>query len=253
MPTVTFSYTITASLAAPVSHFGYAVRVPSDTGRQLLRRQHLAFPEGGPKLEKLDPLGNRILTGIHRGTSARLAFTVSGKARIEPDQAEEGSMELYNGQTFRTGAGGLLRSCYLHNSAVGDAPDRTRHFCLMLRDEFSCRRGLPSHRTAEEAMEDHIGPPEDLAHIVLSLCRMDHIMARYVTGISGQGASVWVEVWNGSHWIPIDPATAQICDHRYLKIAHGRDGGDVILIALSNGCTVSRAEMHSTLTVDHAH
>lgn len=159
MPTVTFSYTITASLAAPVSHFGYAVRVPSDTGRQLLRRQHLAFPEGGPKLEKLDPLGNRILTGIHRGTSARLAFTVSGKARIEPDQAEEGSMELYNGQTFRTGAGGLLRSCYLHHSAVGDAPDRTRHFCLMLRDEFSCRRGLPSHRTAEEAMEDTLARP----------------------------------------------------------------------------------------------
>lgn len=250
MPTVTFSYTVTASLAVPMTHFGYAVRVPSDTERQHLERQLFAFPENGQTIRKRDPLGNGICTGIYRGTSARLSFTLKGKARTDPGAYEYSSMELYEGATGRTGAGGLLRACYLQTSAVGDAPDRAKHFCVMLRDIFSCRRGLAPHRTAEEAMEDRAGPPEDLAHIVLALCRMDNIMARYVTGLTWRGTSAWVEVWNGAYWIPIDPLTAEICDHRYLKIAHGRDGDDVILIAFSRGCQVSRAEIHSTLTVD---
>lgn len=250
MPTVTFSYTVTASLAVPVSNFGYAVRVPGDTARQHLERQLFTFPENGQTIRKLDPLGNGIYTGIHRGTSARLAFTLKGKARTDPRAYEYETMELYEGTTGRTGAGGLLRACYLQTSAVGDASDRAKHFCLMLREIFTCRRGMAPHRTAEEAMEGRAGPPEDLAHIVLALCRMDNIMARYVTGLTWRGASAWVEVWNGAYWIPIDPLTAEICDHRYLKIAHGRDGDDVVLIAFSRGCKVARAEVHSTLTVD---
>lgn len=251
MPTVTFTYMITAALAAPAANFGYAVRVPGDTGRQRLERQLYAFPEGGPGLHKLDPFGNAICTGIHRGTSARLVFKVSGKARIDPRAAEDDYMELYDAFTPRTLAGGLLRSYYLQNSAVGDAVDRTRHFCLSLREVFSCRRGAASHATAEEAMEARTGTPQDLAHIILSLCRTDHILARYVTGLTDRGASAWVEVWDGGGWVPVDPLTARVCDHRYLKLAHGRDAGDVILIAFSHGCSVSHTELHSTLTVDH--
>ena len=101
-------------------------------------------------------------------------------------------------------------------------------------------------------MEERTGPAEDAAHIVLALCRLDHIPARYVIGLTGHGASAWIEIWDGARWIPVDPVSGKVCDHQYLKIAHGRDSDDVALIALSKGCQIKRAEIHSTLTVDHS-
>ena len=252
MPTVSFSYMITASMATPMADIGYAVRVPASSERQLLKRLHFTFPPGSSGAEKQDPLGNHILTGIRRGTTARLAFTVSGKARIDPEQFEDGPPDQYTEPTSRTHVGAFLRLFYLHHSAVGDDVDRARHFCMMLREDFSCRPGFAARDTAEEAMEARSGAPEDAAHIILSLCRLDHIAARFVSGLTSHGPSAWIEVWDGRHWIPIDPRTGEVCDHCFLKIAHGRDGDDVALAALSKGCRLTHVEIHSTLTVDHS-
>ena len=109
MPTVSFSYMITASMATPMADFGYAVRVPASSERQLLKRLHFTFPPGSSGAEKQDPLGNHILTGIRRGTTARLAFTVSGKARIDPEQFEDGPPDQYTEPTSRTHVGAFLR------------------------------------------------------------------------------------------------------------------------------------------------
>lgn len=247
MPAVNFSYTVTASLAVPAADFGYAVRIPADTCRQHLQREHFAVCESGPGAKKLDPLGNRILTGVRRGASARFSCTVSGKAIVDPAQPETDGLGLYGEPTGRTRVGGLLRVFYLHNSAVGDAVDRACHFARTLGDAFLCRYGEPSRSTAEEAMERASGTPEDLAHILLALCRLDNISARYVVGLDPLGPAVWIEVWNGWQWIPLDPRAGSLRSPVCLKIAHGRDADDTVLAAFSNGCTPGRIELSSSL------
>lgn len=248
MPTVTFSYTVTAALAVPATDFGYAVRLPANTSRQRLQREHFTIRESEVSGEKADPLGNRILTGIRRGTSARFACTVTGKALIDPSRPETDNLEVYGEPTGRTQAGGLLRVFYLHNSAVGDAVDRACHFCRMLRGEFACHPSPQEPRSAEEAMERSVGTPEDLAHIILALCRLDEITARYVVGIDSLGPAVWVEVWNGWHWVPIDPRAGTTLPFDCIKIAHGRDADDIALAAFSQGCRLDGVALSSSLS-----
>ncbi|MCI8880980.1 transglutaminase domain-containing protein [Clostridiaceae bacterium] len=248
MPAIIFTYTVTASLAVPVSDFGYAVRIPADTSCQRLLRQHVAVERGVVRGEKQDPLGNRILTGACRGTSARFACTVRGKALIDPSRPETDGDGQYTEATGRTHVGGLLRVFYLHNSAVGDALDRARHFCRMLRGEIALRTSFPGTRTAEEAMECGAGTSEDLAHIIAALCRLDNISVRYVMGLGPLGPAAWVEVWNGWNWTAIDPLTGNLCGASYLKIAHGRDADDIALAAFSQGCELEHTEISSSLS-----
>lgn len=248
MPTVAFSYTVTASLAVPATDFGYAVRIPADTASQHLLWEHFESRECSVKGKKQDPLGNRILTGVCRGTSSRFFCTISGKALIDRSQSETDGLGLYSEPTERTHAGGLLRVFYLHNSAVGDAVDRACHFCQTLRETFIFHPARPGCRTAEEAMERSSGTLEDAAHIILALCRLDDITARYVTGLDPFGPAVWIEVWNGLHWVPIDPRTGTLRNSACLKIAHGRDADDIALIAFSHGCQLEHTELSSSLT-----
>ncbi len=247
MPTVTYSYTVTASLAIPATDFGYAIRIPADTSCQRIQREHCDIRESEISGEKRDLLGNRILTGVRYGTSARFACTVSGKALIDPLQPEVDSLGFYSDATGRAGIGPLLRNFYLHNSAVGDAVDRTCHFCRMLGNTFYCHSSAPGQRTAEDAMEAGSGSPEDMAHIILALCRLDDISARYVVGLDLLGPAVWIEVWNGWHWMPVDPRTGERHSPLSLKLAHGRDADDIALAAFSNGCVLDGVQLTGSL------
>lgn len=250
MPLVTFSYTITASLEAPATDFGYALRIlPLDTSRQQLLRLHYDIHEGGDTAEKNDPLGNRILTGTRRGTGKKLSCTVQGKAQIDPKQLEEDGMGVYREFTNRTKVGGLIRVFYMNHTAAGDALDRARSFCRSVKEYCHLAPVEPAGRTAEEAMECGAGSPEDIAHIVMTLCRLDRISVRYAVGFNAEGFAVWIEVWNGWHWTPVDPVTGGICDHTYLKLANGRDGDDTVLAGLSNGCRIAHCEVRSVMNI----
>lgn len=253
MPLITFSYTVTASLTAPASDFGYALRVlPAGSERQQILRLHYDIHEGENSAEKTDPLGNRIVTGTRRGTSKKLSCSVQGKAIIDANQLEGDGLGVYRDFTERTKSGGLLRLFYVNHTAIGDALDRARYFCRAVREDHRVETLAPAWRTAEDALESHAGSPEDIAHIVLALCRLDMISIRYAVGLNANGFAVWLEVWNGWRWTPIDPVTGELCDHTYLKLAHGRDGDDTTMVGLSGGLTISHCEVHSSLTETEA-
>lgn len=72
------------------------------------------------------------------------------------------------------------------------------------------------------------GVCQDMAHIMIGLCRRLKIASRYVVGlIEGEGQThAWVEVSDGKLWLPFDPTHNRCPETGYMKIAHGRDAFD---------------------------
>lgn len=87
--------------------------------------------------------------------------------------------------------------------------------------------------TAAEALAAGHGVCQDYAHVMLAICHILQLPARYVSGhLLGQGAThAWVEVIvpRGGHAeaIALDPCNRRRTDGGYVTIATGRDYSDV--------------------------
>jgi transglutaminase-like putative cysteine protease len=90
--------------------------------------------------------------------------------------------------------------------------------------------------TATEALAVGAGVCQDYAHVMLALCRLCGLPARYVSGhLVGEGGShAWVEVLlpaaddsAGLVAVAFDPTNDRRADLRYLTVAVGRDYADV--------------------------
>ncbi|MDH4081336.1 MAG: alpha-E domain-containing protein [Nitrospira sp.] len=89
--------------------------------------------------------------------------------------------------------------------------------------------------TASEAMALGSGVCQDYTHVMLALCRLAGLPARYVSGLlPGEGQMhAWVEVLlpaSGQKlpiWVGYDPTHQRRCDERYITVAVGRDYQDI--------------------------
>ena len=89
--------------------------------------------------------------------------------------------------------------------------------------------------TASEAMALGSGVCQDYTHVMLALCRLAGLPARYVSGLlPGEGQMhAWVEVLlpgTGQKlpmWVGYDPTHQRRCDERYITVAVGRDYQDI--------------------------
>ena len=91
----------------------------------------------------------------------------------------------------------------------------------------------------EEALSNRRGVCQDFAHIMISLVRGVHIPCRYVSGYlfhrveehdrSAEDAThAWVEaLLPGLGWVGFDPTNNLIASQRHIRVAIGRDYGDV--------------------------
>jgi transglutaminase-like putative cysteine protease len=79
------------------------------------------------------------------------------------------------------------------------------------------------------------GVCQDFTHVLIGLCRALAIPARYVSGylVSGRGVGenashAWVEAFTLSHgWRGFDPTNDLVASDQHVKMAIGRDYGDV--------------------------
>ena len=84
--------------------------------------------------------------------------------------------------------------------------------------------------TAAQALAVGAGVCQDYAHVMLALCRLLGLPARYVSGhLQGEGGShAWVEVLDPSAGaVAFDPTNDRRAGPTYLTIATGRDYADV--------------------------
>jgi len=101
------------------------------------------------------------------------------------------------------------------------------------------------HSSIEDSLSVGAGVCQDFAHLLLGVVRMRGIPGRYVSGylvpggrtasearqedvIGGQASHAWTEVLLPSNiWVPLDPTLGKPVGLRHIRVAYGRDYGDV--------------------------
>jgi transglutaminase-like putative cysteine protease len=83
--------------------------------------------------------------------------------------------------------------------------------------------------TAANAFALGRGVCQDHAHVMLALCRVRGVPARYVSGYVDPGnvpemaSHAWVDVWVDNGWVTVDVTHACFASEKYCRIAVGRD------------------------------
>lgn len=116
----------------------------------------------------------------------------------------------------------------------------------LIHEKFRYVKGATHvHSSIRDSLALVAGVCQDFAHLMLGVVRMRGLPARYVSGylvperavgpeakleevVGGQASHAWVEVYMpGSGWVPFDPTLGKPVGLRHVRIAYGRDYGDV--------------------------
>ncbi len=112
----------------------------------------------------------------------------------------------------------------------------------IMRHVHSNFRYVPNSTTVNthmrDVLRDRCGVCQDLAHVMIGICRAIAMPALYVSGylyngprdqlLGSQASHAWCEVFiPGIGWCGLDPTNNQPTDERYIKLAVGSDYADV--------------------------
>jgi transglutaminase-like putative cysteine protease len=125
----------------------------------------------------------------------------------------------------------------------------------LIHKDFTYQKGATHvHSSVRDSLAKRAGVCQDFAHLLIGVVRMRGLPARYVSGylvtgpavsatkqeevIGGQASHAWAEVFlpgggnglaNGasSGWFGFDPTLGKPIELRHIRVAYGRDYGDV--------------------------
>lgn len=115
---------------------------------------------------------------------------------------------------------------------------------LIHRDFVYMKGATHVHSSAADSLALRAGVCQDFAHVLIGTLRMRGLPARYISGylvpgdaqadakqeevIGGQASHAWVEAFlPESGWIGFDPTLGKPVGFRHIRVAFGRDYGDV--------------------------
>lgn len=227
-----FLYRMRLEFDRPVSEHYYTLRfVPVSDSVQKITVEHCQVDPVEGSGWQSDGFGNKMFVGDAREEHTHFSYEVSGTAHVDRQAIEpEGLNAVFRYESPLTKADEAIKQLYGKLCPwENDASQRAVSMMHGLHERFSYVPGSTGiHTTAAEAWEKRSGVCQDYAHILISLCRLDHIPARYVAGLMlGEGAShAWVEIYADGCWVGLDPTNDQLVNDDYIKICHGRDYGD---------------------------
>jgi YD repeat-containing protein len=219
------------------------VVVPRDRHGSQYRRAHLLEVNGARTRRRMrrDANGN-LVAWLHadrvaRSVEFRLAAVVE---RIRDDgPAVLPAAALHSPALLRptrlTAADTRLRELAAALTSEPDTPLGTaERICDFVHSAISYEHGVTSvTTTAAEALAGGRGVCQDSAHVMLALCHLARLPARYVSGhLLGQGGThAWVEVVlpraDDAIAVALDPCNGCQAGSGYLTVATGRDYADV--------------------------
>ena len=137
--------------------------------------------------------------------------------------------------TRLTAADDRLRDLAIDLAAEAGTPlERAERICDFVHGAITYQHGVTTvWTTAAEALAGGRGVCQDSAHVMLALCHVVGLPARYVSGhLLGQGGThAWVEVVvpraQDAVAIAFDPCNGRRAGSGYVTVATGRDYSDV--------------------------
>jgi transglutaminase-like putative cysteine protease len=123
-------------------------------------------------------------------------------------------------------------------SGRSDVWSDVRRICQHVYRTFAYKpRSTGVATVATDAIAQRSGVCQDFAHVALGMCRCSGIPARYVSGYfikvqrrpgEEEASHAWIEAFvPGYGWAAYDPTHDRAADERYVKVASGRDYGDI--------------------------
>ncbi|MDD6616620.1 MAG: transglutaminase family protein [Lachnospiraceae bacterium] len=234
MKNLRFRYEMQLQFDAPVKDHHFTLKcMPKSNERQTIRNMtELVHPSHSISRAE-DSFGNLCIYGYTDEPHTLFEVVVEGEAvtgRAAWETAEDDChLGRYRYATVYTKPGDKLKEYYQqHLAGSGTGTDLERSIALMhdLYRDFSYVQGVTTvNTTAEEALAGGRGVCQDYAHIMIALCRMAGIPARYVVGmLIGEGQShAWVEIYDDGRWYGLDPTNDLIVDDQHIRISVGRD------------------------------
>jgi transglutaminase-like putative cysteine protease len=219
------------------------VVVPKPRHGSQYRRAHQLSVTGADASRRVrrDSRGN-VIAWLHadhvaRSVEFRIAAVlerVAGRERVSLPAGALDSPDLLR-PTALTAADERLRDLGAGLAASSDTPlERAARICSLVHAAMSYCDGATSVATsAAQALAGGRGVCQDYAHVMLALCRLTGLPARYVSGhLLGQGGThAWVEVVVPSRHEAVacafDPCNGGRAGNGYVTIATGRDYRDV--------------------------
>lgn len=205
-----------------------------------------------------DSFGNSCIYGYSEGKHDHFSVSVTGTAKTGLSSFETArapyQLGLFKYQTDYTRPGNHMLDFYgsIPLRKNMNALDKALTFQETLHKNFQYMQGFTTiQTTAEEAITLGKGVCQDYSHILLSLCRLEHIPSRYVVGmLMGEGLShAWVEICDNGRWIALDPTNNLIVTDQHIKISSGRDYQDCLINqGLFVGQTTQIQTIHVSVT-----
>lgn len=239
MKTLKYRYYLKIEFDRPVTQHSFTVRcMPQSDERQMPLQQNISILPKEFLCENRDSFGNAYFFG--RAKNPHTLFEVVSEGLIRTGLSEtvrageSYRLGMFAPQTKYTVPGDGLCSFFksLGVPKAGSNLDKALYLMEALYDNFSYVQGKTDiSTTAEQAWQLGCGVCQDYSHILLCLCRMAGIQARYVAGmLIGEGLShAWVEIAQNGRWYGLDPTNHIRVLEDHIKISHGRDYADCLI------------------------
>ena len=262
---LSFYFDTVLNFSGPVTEHNFLLRcIPADTPEQKILSYTLTvFPDASAARIGKDSFGNFVRAGRVAEAHDSFRYTLQGMAyRDDSLRVPEEAAPFYRYASPLTQATPELAAFFAAQSAAGwhvaqqqtqnsitengaaqqqaqqfsgnsapvlNALEKAKILCAKVHEHFTYTPGETNvMTTAGEAFAAAKGVCQDYAHVLIALCRMAGIPARYVSGLfTGEGAShAWTEIWMDGLWHGVDPTHNCAADEKYLKLCVGRDYAD---------------------------
>lgn len=231
-----FLHTKSLTFDAPVTAHSFSLRlIPSGDSRQIICDVDYKVEPCEHLTEVKDEWGVVTCIGDAYAPHTMFSYTVSGIAWLSDSPSINGSLHpvyRYTSPLIQPGSSLKSLAAQYPSDQRQTALERAVHWMLVTYDHFTYQSGATDvSTTAEQACACAVGVCQDYAHVLIALCRMDNIPARYTVGyLFGEGEThAWVEIFDRQNWYGMDPTHDRLINSDYIKVTSGRDYTDCIL------------------------
>ncbi|MGM9702545.1 MAG: transglutaminase domain-containing protein [Prevotella sp.] len=233
-----YNYQTVVTFSQPIANHYLLLRCQPMSGTYMrIDEEHLIVSPGYRVCRGIDAFGNRLVYGGQREEHTTLAYVSTGIVEMSQyvSRTDRGISPMYLVDTPLTmldlgqAAAWLETSRGLFPSKDTGQAEKAMAICHHV---YGIMSYMPLTTTvdtpAKEIFNVRRGVCQDYAHLMIALCRLCSIPARYVCGfVEGTGEThAWVEIHDGYSWLGFDPTNDRRITYGYVKLAHGRDASD---------------------------
>ncbi len=242
-----YNYQTVVDFSQPVARHAILLRAQPVRGAYMnVEEEHLLLPPAFHVQSGKDAFGNRLVYGVHLEPHQSLVTVSTGVVGMERYSVPQDAIPLmvYRESTPLTHLGDACRL-----DLEGSVLEKASSICHYVYQQMDYVPQVTSLDTpVSEIIKTRQGVCQDYAHLMIALCRLHDIPARYVCGfMEGEGEThAWVEVCDGTVWHGFDPTHDMEIEYGYVKLAHGRDASDC---PVSRGLYMGNASQETEVSV----